>query len=57
MPGNRHAGCGKRPRNGPVDETGTAPRADFTVNTIFLKRVYVLFVMEVRTVTVSPGQE
>ena len=35
--------------NGPVDETGTAPRADFTVNTIFLKRVYVLFVREVST--------
>jgi putative transposase len=35
--------------NGPADETGTAPRADFTVDTIFLRRLYVLFVMEVGT--------
>ena len=33
--------------DGPVDETGTAPRADFTVDTVLLRRVYVLFAMEV----------
>jgi len=35
--------------NGPVDETETAPRADFTVDTIFLTRLYVLFVLAVAT--------
>ena len=35
--------------NGPVDKTGTAPRADFTVDTIFLKRLYALFATEVAT--------
>jgi putative transposase len=35
--------------NGPVDETGTAPRADFTVDTVFLKRLHVFFVMEIGT--------
>ena len=35
--------------NGPVDETGTAPRADFTVDTVFLTRLHVLSVIEVQT--------
>jgi hypothetical protein len=34
--------------NGPVDETGTAPRADFTVDCVTLKRVYVFFVLDAR---------
>jgi len=34
--------------NGPVDETETAPRADFTVDcAVTLRRVYVFFVIEV----------
>ena len=36
--------------NGPVDETGTAPRADFTVDcAVTLRRVYVSLVIEVST--------
>jgi hypothetical protein len=36
--------------NGPVDETGTAPRADFTVDcAVTLQRVYAFFVIEVST--------
>ena len=42
-------GAGSVRGNGPVDETGTAPRADFTVGTVLLKRLHVLFVIEVRT--------
>jgi hypothetical protein len=34
---------------GPVDKTGTAPRADVTVDTITVKRMYVLIVMEIAT--------
>jgi transposase len=30
--GNGHAGYRTRPRNGPVDKAGTAPRADFTTH-------------------------
>jgi hypothetical protein len=35
--------------NGLVDKTRTAPQADFTAGTVFLKRLYVLSVMEIQT--------
>jgi len=35
--------------NGPVDKTGTAPQADFTIDTIGFQRLYVFFVLEVRS--------
>ena len=46
MPGNGHAGCGKRSGetvrgNGPADKAGTAPRIDFTTHISTVMRTFI----------------